>query len=41
MNKPESVLEDKVLWDLEMQTDHSITASRQDLMLINKKKTKC
>ena len=41
MHNPESVLEnetDKILWDLEIQTDHSIPSRRPDLILINKKK---
>ena len=41
MYNPESVLENethKLLWDLEIQTDHLITATRPDLVIIYKKK---
>ena len=41
MLKPESYLENatyQVLWDFEIQTDHPITATRHDLVFINKKK---
>ena len=41
MHKPESVLENethKILWDLEVQTDHQIPASRPCEMIINKKR---
>ena len=41
MQKQESVIDNelhKTLWDLEMQTDHSISARRPDVVLINKKK---
>ena len=40
----ESVLENrthKLLWDFEIQTDDQISARRQDLMIINKKKRTC
>ena len=43
--KPESVLENKtnrILWDLEIKTDHPIPPKRLDPVLINKKKkTNC
>ena len=41
MHNPEFVLENemyKVLWDLEIKTDHLIAARRPDLVIINKKK---
>ena len=44
MHKPESVLKNgihKILWDLQIQTDHVILSKRQDLVLINKKKRTC
>ena len=43
MPQQESVLENKmdsILWDLDLQTDHLISARRADLVLINKKKKK-
>ena len=44
MHKPAPVLENdthKLLWDLDIQTDHLISASRPDLIIINKKKRIC
>ena len=44
MHNPESVLKNetqKLLWDFEIQTDHLISARRQDLIIINKKKRTC
>ena len=44
MHNPESVLENethKLLWDFEIQTDHQISARRQDLIIIKKKKRTC
>ena len=41
MHNPASVLENdthKVLWDFDIQTDHLISATRPDLIIINKKK---
>ena len=41
MHNPAAVLENdthKLLWDLDIQTDHPISARRPDLMVINKKK---
>ena len=41
MYKPESVLENathKIFWYFDLQTDHSIQARRQEILLINKKK---
>ena len=41
MHKPESIRENethKILWDLEIQTDHLIPARRPDLVIVNKKK---
>ena len=41
-HKPESVHENvthKIFWDFEIQTDHQILTRRQDLLLINKKKS--
>ena len=38
MHKPEFILENgthKILWDFEIQTNHSILARRPDLVLIN------
>ena len=38
MLNPESVLENKtnkILWDFEIQTDHLISASRPDLVIVN------
>ena len=43
MHSLESVLENethKLFWDLEIQTDHLISARRTDLIIINKKKKK-
>ena len=43
MYKPESTREneiDKILYDFEIQTDHLISARRQDLVIINKSKKK-
>ena len=43
IHKPASVLEndtDKLLWDIDIQTDHQIPARRPDLIIINKKKKK-
>ena len=31
----------KVLWDIEVQTDHLISAQRPDLVLVNKQKKTC
>ena len=39
MHNPEAVLENetpKILWDLEIQTDHLISARRPDLVIVNK-----
>ena len=39
MHKPESVLEDdthKLLWDVEIKTDHQISARRPELIMMNK-----
>ena len=44
MHNPESVLEydtRKLLWNLDIQTDHLISAPRIDLITINKKKRIC
>ena len=38
MYKPESILENKILWDFEIQTNHLISARKPDLMLINNHK---
>ena len=41
IHNPESIRENetyKVLWDFEIQTDHRILASRQDLVILNKRK---
>ena len=41
MHKRKFVLEketNEILWDVVIQTDHLYLASRQDLVLINKKK---
>ena len=41
MHNPTSVLKNethKLLWDFEIQTDHLISARRQDLIIINNKK---
>ena len=43
MHNPAPVLENdthKLLWDLDIQTDHLISARRLDLIIINKKKKK-
>ena len=43
MHNSASVLENetlKVHWDFDIQTDHRISASRADLIIINKKKKK-
>ena len=43
MHNPESVLENemhKLFWDLEIQTDHLISARRPDLVIVKKKKKK-
>ena len=43
MHNPAPVLENythKLLWDLNIQTDHLIPARRSDLIIINKKKKK-
>ena len=43
MHNPAPVLENdthKLLWDFDIQTDHLISARRQDLITINKKKRK-
>ena len=43
MHNPASVLENdihKLLWDLDIKTDHLISARRPDLIIINKKKKK-
>ena len=40
MHNQESVIENethKLTWDLEIQTDHQISARRPDFMIINKK----
>ena len=42
MHKPESTLENethKILWHFETQTDYLTPTKRQDLVLINKKRT--
>ena len=36
--KPKSVLENEILWDLEIWMEHAIFTRRLDLVLINKKK---
>ena len=44
MHNPESVLENethKLLWHFEIQMDHLISARRQDLVIINRKKGTC
>ena len=44
IHDPASVLENdthKLLWDLDIQTDHLITARRPDLLVINKKARTC
>ena len=44
MHKPVPVLENnthKLLWDFHIHTDHLISASRPDLIIINKKKRTC
>ena len=41
MHNLESILENethKILWDFEIQTDHLISARRQDLVIVNKNK---
>ena len=38
MHKPESVLKNKILWDLEIQTNHLIAARKADWVIVNKKK---
>ena len=41
-HNPESVLENeisKILWDIEIQADHLISAKRPDLVIVKKKKT--
>ena len=43
MHNPASVLENdthKLQWDLDVKTDHLISARRPDLIIINKKKKK-
>ena len=43
MHKPESVPENEthnILWDIKIQTDHSILPQRPNLVIINKKRTK-
>ena len=40
MHNPEPVLENKLLWDFDIHTDHLISARRPDLT-INKKKRTC
>ena len=43
MHNPETFLEhdtQKLLWDFDIQTDHLISARRQDLIIMNKKKKK-
>ena len=43
MHNPAPVLENdthKLLWDVNIQTDHLIPARRPDLIIINKKKKK-
>ena len=44
MHNPESILENetqKLLWDLEIQTDHLILARQPDLVIISKEKRTC
>ncbi len=44
MHNPESVLDNethKFLWDIEIQTDHLISARRPDFIIINKKQRTC
>ena len=44
MHNPASVLENnthKLVWDFEIYTDHLISVSRPDLIIINKKKITC
>ena len=41
MHNPESVLENethKLLWDIDIQTDHLISATRLELAIVSKKK---
>ena len=41
MHKPESVVGNetlKVQWDIQLQTDHLISVSRPDLVIVNKKR---
>ena len=38
MPNPASALENELLWDFEIQTDHLISAGRPDLKIMNKKK---
>ena len=43
MRNPKSVLEKethKILWDFEIQTDHLISASRPDQVIVNENKKK-
>ncbi len=43
MHNPESVIENdthKLQWDFDIQTDHHISATRPDLIIITKKKNK-
>ena len=43
-HKPAPVLENnthKILWDIDIHTDHRISARRPDLIIINKKKRTC
>ena len=40
MHNPEFGLENEthmILWDFELETDHQISARRQDLVIVNKK----
>ena len=44
MHNPAPVLENdthKLLWDLDIHTDHLISARRPDLIIVNKKKRTC
>ena len=40
-HQPETVLENNLLWDYNIQTDHQISARRPDLVVINKQEQTC
>ena len=40
-HQPETVLENNLLWDYSIQTDHQISARRPDLVVINKQEQTC